>query len=394
MSTTFSEKLTRLMAQRKLGVHDVAARLNVSAGHISNLRRDKKHPSPELAAELDDLLGAGGDLIAAAAETSGPPRRTVLGAGAGAAAAAAGLIPLWPEDNIGSPLEHFEKVRAVIGESDNLFGPLNQIDNVRRYIAMTARLRHGKSGKDAAGLLAMQARFSEQLAWLLQDARQLREASHWLDKALEAALMAGDQQWAAYTLVRKSQLAGDMHDPASAVDLAAAAARMAQGPARLRAAGAAYGACGHALAGDARSAFRDLDEADEIAAQSEDTPGAPWTAWLDTSYIDVHRARCCASLGDHTRAAGLYETAIAGMAPHLRRDRGVYIARQALAHAEAGDMDAAAGTGMRAAAICQAAPSGRIAIELRRLAAATRDCAAARPLREAITEVTRAVPAN
>ena len=57
--------------------------------------------------------------------------------------------------------------------------------------------------------------------------------------------MAGDQQWTAQlTLARKSQLAGDMHDPIGAIDLAEAAARLATHGTRIGAAGAAYKAHG------------------------------------------------------------------------------------------------------------------------------------------------------
>lgn len=52
------------------------------------------------------------------------------------------------------------------------------------------------------------------------------------------------------------------------------------------------------------------------------------------------------------------------------RDRGVYTARMALAHAAGGEFDAAAAAGIEAATVARMTRSGRIVLELRRLDAA------------------------
>ncbi len=46
----FSRELTRLMAERRVGVRELARAVYVNAGHISNLRNDKVRPSEKLAA--------------------------------------------------------------------------------------------------------------------------------------------------------------------------------------------------------------------------------------------------------------------------------------------------------------------------------------------------------
>ena len=58
--------------------------------------------------------------------------------------------------------------------------------------------------------------------------------------------------------------------------------------------------------------------------------------------------------------------------PPLRRDRGVYIAREAMTHTNANEPEQAADAGMRALAIAQITYSGRITTELRRLDTALR----------------------
>ncbi|MBV9857657.1 MAG: helix-turn-helix transcriptional regulator [Streptosporangiaceae bacterium] len=54
------------MEARGLGVREVARRVPCNPGHISNLRSGKARPSPELAADLDEVLGADGTLAALA----------------------------------------------------------------------------------------------------------------------------------------------------------------------------------------------------------------------------------------------------------------------------------------------------------------------------------------
>lgn len=75
----FSDVLGRLMAERGMGVREVARQVPCNPGHLSNLRSGKRRPSVQVAARLDDLLGAGGALAAraegVAARAGGGPGR-------------------------------------------------------------------------------------------------------------------------------------------------------------------------------------------------------------------------------------------------------------------------------------------------------------------------------
>jgi tetratricopeptide (TPR) repeat protein len=179
--------------------------------------------------------------------------------------------------------------------------------------------------------------------------------------------MAADRELSTYVMARKSQLAGDMSDPAGAVGLADAAAGMARRRTRLKATAATYGAHGHALAGQRTACLRAIDRAREVAGHLDNDPQSPWASWLDSSYIEVQRGRCLAVLGDHARAAGVFQQAIRDLPQSFRRDRGVYLAREALAHAGARDPEQAAGVGMQALAIAADTQSGRIIDELARV---------------------------
>lgn len=63
----FGRELTRLMAERGVGVRQLARAVFVNPGHLSSIRGGKANPSAELAGALDDHLGAGGQLAAVAA---------------------------------------------------------------------------------------------------------------------------------------------------------------------------------------------------------------------------------------------------------------------------------------------------------------------------------------
>jgi transcriptional regulator with XRE-family HTH domain len=62
----FGAELTRLMDGRGTGVRELARLVPCNPGHVSNLRSGRNRPSQEMAARLDEVLGAGGALLALA----------------------------------------------------------------------------------------------------------------------------------------------------------------------------------------------------------------------------------------------------------------------------------------------------------------------------------------
>jgi tetratricopeptide (TPR) repeat protein len=265
-----------------------------------------------------------------------------------------------------NPVETLRELRRALIDADNLLGPGGVLPAVHAQIQVIRQLRDASRGTDRQALLVMQAQYAEFAGWLHQDARDFRAAGFWLDRALDWSHAAADREMATYVMARKSQLAGDMGDPATAIDLAGAAASMAGKRSRLKATAATYGAHGYALAGQRTECLRAIDSATEIAGRG-DGGGSPWATWLDAAYIDVQRGRCLSALGDHARAAAVFQRAIRDLPPSFRRDRGVYLAREALAHAGAREPEQAAAIGMQALAIAEATQSGRVIDELARV---------------------------
>lgn len=181
--------------------------------------------------------------------------------------------------------------------------------------------------------------------------------------ALEWAHVSGDVDSAAFILARKSQLAGDMQDPAEAVAVAEASMRLAGGRSRIGGVAATYASHGYGLAGERAACDRLCDNARESLDDAGGT-GLPWAKFFDAAYIGVHHARSLAALGDYERAAEIFRSALNGLNGDYHRDRGVYLAREAAAYAGAGEADHAAGIALQALAVGAETRSGRIFTEL------------------------------
>lgn len=61
--TPFGERAVALMEARGLSLRQTASRVSCSAGYLSNVVHGRKRPSTRVAARLDDLLEAGGELV-------------------------------------------------------------------------------------------------------------------------------------------------------------------------------------------------------------------------------------------------------------------------------------------------------------------------------------------
>jgi tetratricopeptide (TPR) repeat protein len=268
------------------------------------------------------------------------------------------------------PVEHFQQLRRCLADFDNLFGPVRVLSVVLQQIRSIDKERLKRSGSDRAGLLQVQIEFADLAGWLYQDMGNHYMAQYWLDRALELGHIARDTTTTAFILARKAQLSGDMHEAADAVDVADAAMALVEPTSRFAAIASAYGAHGHALAGDRDSFSKGYDRAREALdrAQPDD---APWGVFFDTAYIEVQRAQSLASLGDYRSAVAVFESFLTSLPSGFHRDHGVYLARAGLAHAGADDPEQAVALGLRALAVGAQTHSVRIDAGLAKLGVAT-----------------------
>lgn len=265
-----------------------------------------------------------------------------------------------------TPVEHLRRTRRLLIDNDNLLGPRHAVSATRDHIQVIQELRRDAKGVDRRDLMELQTQYGEFLSWLYQDLGDPKAASYWLDRAMQWSQTVGDQDLTTYVMARKAQLAGDVADLVDVVDLAEAAQGMARPRSRLAAVARTYEAFGHALRGDADESERAIDDVRNALDGVASDP-TPWGVWLNSSYVEVHRAQGLEALGKHDQAADGYAAAIRMMPDGYHRDRGVYMARQAVSMAGARAPEQAAAIGMYALTVAEDTGSGRITNELARL---------------------------
>ncbi|SEE61104.1 helix-turn-helix transcriptional regulator [Streptomyces sp. TLI_105] len=346
-----------------------AAHVSVPAAHVSETSTALVTASAGQAGSRDD----GTDMVVVPCRVHGRirfvpvPRRVVLASGLAGLAATA--LPAPPAHaaaaDMASPVEHFAQLRRVMIQTDNLIGPRHVLPALQQHLVQLAARRRASRGADAAALLALETRYEELAGWLAQDIGDERTAHGHTAKALDASHITGDVDLTTYILGRKAQLASDTGHPADALGLAVAARRTAQAGSRLEVIAVIHQAHAHAVLGDATDALNAYDTALKLLSRAESD--SIWGSWLDEAYINTARARSLAALGEYGKAAAGFDTAIAALPPTYRRDRGVYLARSARAHAGTGNVTLAAQIGLQAVGIAAETGSARIIGQLDRL---------------------------
>ncbi|MFI1979310.1 DNA-binding protein [Streptomyces wedmorensis] len=297
------------------------------------------------------------------------PRRVVLASGLAGFAATALPAPTAAAAtelaDMASPAEYFAQLRRVMIQTDNLIGPRHVLPALQQHLVPLAARRRAARGADAAELLALETRYEELAGWLAQDIGDERTAQGHTARALDTSHITGDADLTAYILGRKAQLAVDTGHPADALGLAAAARRTARPGSRLEVIALLHEAHAHAILGEGSEAHRHYDTAFRLLGRADADGG--WGSWLDEAYVSTARARSLAALGEYEEAAAGFDSAIAALPPTYRRDRGVYLARAARAHAGSGNVTLAARIGVQAVGIAAETGSARIIGQLDRL---------------------------
>ncbi|MGI5220493.1 hypothetical protein [Nocardia sp. CA-290969] len=292
-----------------------------------------------------------------------PRRAFVAGIGAGAFGMAASatlssetLAAVFARSDI-DHVKFFRDKRMHIIESDNIYGSASTLPEVVAAIDRIQALRQAKVA-DSQSILRLLAMYAETAAWQCQDQRMFHHAQRWAEKALTWAHQLGDNYCIGLSLVRMSQLAADRGDGPGSGELAEAAERSAPAASLFTAASVAYRAHALAMEGDRTGSARAYDTARTLVDAADTDPG--WGFFLDHAYIDAYEAHSLAALGDNFTATTRFDQATARMQSGYPRDRGVYLARAAVAHMAVGNIERAAALGTQTLRIGVATGSGRI----------------------------------
>lgn len=301
----------------------------------------------------DFVLGIGAGTVGAVASTSSAPRSF-------ARKALAGILANADIDHVA----HFEKLRMVLIESDNVYGSAETLPHVLSALDLLQQLKEARVG-DSRGILRMRAIYAETAAWQYQDQRDFGRAQYWAAKSLQWSHQLADDYCIGMSLVRMSQLACDQDDSDEADELAGAAHRSAPDDSLFAAAALTFRAHALALSDDDLGSARAYDHARTIVERADHDP--QWGMFLDHSYIDAHQARTFAETGKFGPATAQFADAMARMQPGYPRDKGVYLARTAVAHMAAGEIEPAALLGKTALEIGVGTGSVRILHKVKKL---------------------------
>lgn len=266
-------------------------------------------------------------------------------------------------EQLGRPIEHFQHVRQTLTDLDNAFGPHAAIPRAREQFEWLSQIVTRQRGADAIGYLKVMTQYADLIAWLHQDSGRLVDASYWMDQALTSANLSDDKASVAFIMARKAQLYSDLRRPDLAAMTADAAVRLATRRSAIAPIAATYLGRGHALAGDHRASMASYDEAQDLLDRAGDDE-SPWGKFFCNSYIDIQRAHSLVELGKYADAAVQFRAAIAAMPSGFRRDEGVYLAWEAIAHAGSGEPEQATAVASLALDIALDTKSSRIIAEL------------------------------
>lgn len=356
----FSEHLRRVMAERGVGVRELARQVPCNPGYLSNLRNDRKRPSRSIAVRLDEVLDAGGALVVFAVSMS-------AGRAESDVTALDEVTRLRLHELSGAQLnelaEHLADQWHALVKTDNLLGPRHALGAVHTHLAVIEALLRAVRLPARQRILRLAARYGESAAWLHEDSGDLAAARYWTGRAMEWAVEGDDRLMVSWTLFRRSQQAMASRDAAQVGGLAAAARREAGGLAGpALAAILQQEAHAHALDGAEAECHLTLDRAHALAADPADPGDASGGhgSFCTPAYLEMQRGACWLTLGQPARAIAVLEAAIESLPAVYRRDRGVALSRQAAAFAGVGEPAQAATTGMSALEIARDSGSGRI----------------------------------
>jgi hypothetical protein len=255
-------------------------------------------------------------------------------------------------------------------QADRTFGPHVLIDTVVPQCKTLLSTVDVTRGRLHTELLELATAYTGFLGWLYQDAGDLPSCSRWLAETLELAHRAGDPQLVAYALTCKAMLRVDAGDGAGSVELAEAALADQVLSPKARVMALQQAAHGRALTGDRASVDRLLDEMAELldAIAADEHPwGGDRLRRSPAHTVDVQQATCYGHLGLAEAAAEIWDR-VGPQAPiEDRRDRGVHLARHAIALLDAGRPEDAARRAVEGAQHLQETGSARMRRELRRL---------------------------
>jgi hypothetical protein len=417
MTDDFAGRLTALMAERGLGVLALARRVPCDKALISRAASGRDRPSLRVAQRVDEVLGAGGELIslhasgrpASAGGHSEPDdddmnRRELLRIFSMAGVLMAGTAgtqidwerlgsltggqhPVSPADvdELAALNDHLWQV-FMLSRSKRLVFPI-----VRDQLGvMTGSLQRAQGSAEFGRLCALASDLFQLAGEILFDGSRYTDAAHCYTLAATAAREARSPDLWACALTRHAFIGvyeGSPQPAAGLLELASALAWQGDSTLSTRHWVAAVQAEAFAGLGRFRECEHALDQAEQVIALGGQVHNGGWLRF-DGSRLAEGRGTCYAALGRPDLAEAALLTALAGNL--TARRRGVVHADLAMTGVQQRDMDQITEHASAALDIARDTGSGVVASKLAALQDALGSFLAdsrARQLDEQITAV-------
>jgi len=307
-----------------------------------------------------------------------------------AAALVAG--PVAPQHVDPALIDYFQQQLEGHYRADMFLGPHDLIGTVSAQYQLIDKLIRSAQGETRRGLLRVGAAYAALVGWLYQDAGDMDGAAFWRGVTQETAMRSRDPHLIGYSLVNQAHVRADLGDGHAVVDLCEAALDDADRLVpKVRIMAMQQQAHGASLTGNRSAVDRLIDQADQLLPRVDDD--LPWgnACRRTPGYLEVQRATCYGRLGLGAEAGALWSQVLDVVPETARRDRGVYLARQATAAAVAQEPDQALEIARGVAQIAVETRSARMARELAGLQRAMRpwqDAPVGRDLAEVLAPVT------
>ncbi|MFI6688032.1 transcriptional regulator [Streptomyces sp. NPDC050485] len=242
----------------------------------------------------------------------------------------------------------FESRLDTLRRLDDKVGSTTAYDAARAELKLIRHTLKTKSygSSTAARLYAAEAEASRLAGWCAYDSGRLADAEGRFVVALRAAATGGNSTLGASTLAFWANLRYSEDDPYGALGLIECALddrhKITSG--RVLAMLHARRARAHSKAGEPTAAYRALDAAFAANDRSGEHDLASMY-WMNHGEVHEVAASCALSLGEPQRALRHFADALRHEDPYdtntEARGAGIYLARQAGAHLQLGDVDAA-----------------------------------------------------
>jgi len=399
----FGQYLRGLREEQGWSFRGLAKRVHCSHGHLWDLEHGRKQPSLAVAALLDEVLGAGGQLAAMVRIESSADGGMVAVVAAPEAKSLDGTLELWALDlrrrdfltatafnatafltpalrwltapaaptaatavgprSVGMPdVEMIRQMLGVFRTVDNQYGGGHVRERLVRFLhhEVAELLRGRYDAATGSALLSAAAEATQLAGWATYDVGRHALAQRYMVHALQLAGAAEDRPLGAEILAAMSHQAAYLRAGGEAVDLARAAARAAEdaGVGAIGAEAAVLEAQGHAVAGDGAGTARALDRAERLFDQAERGTDPQWLGYFDEAYLAAKFGQTFTALGRGDLALRFAHRSL-DMDERYSRGRAFNLSLVARAHAQAGEVEEAAAAGQRAADAAEGIDSAR-----------------------------------